>query len=226
MVPNRPVRPPKATRPLKPIMLVRPPLGILHEPAFWDEMEAAGIEEVAIMWLALLDDKSGQQTGQQQAGQQTWPRSEDGHPRALKAVGGKPISATAVGASRPNKALYRGLSIQPPEMPGHLAEESKKLKAAVKEAKRRGFRLYVSNDAGYFQSGTVGGAVRQAQTRSITAPESIEYIAVRAKDTAANFPELEGILQDGPDFKWEIKPNHRDRRRSHHVRRAVMPKQT
>lgn len=183
-------------------MLVRPPLGILYEPSFWDEMEAAGIEEVAIMWLALLDETGGQQ--------QTWPRSEDGHPRAFRAVGGKPVSAAAVGAFRPNKALYKGLSIQPPEMPGHLADESKRLKAAIKDASRRGFRLWVANDAGYFQSGTVGGAGRSAQARPITDPAAIEYLAARATDTAANFPELAGIMQDGPDFKWEIKPNHRD----------------
>ena len=193
-------------KPLKPIMLVRPPLGILYEPSFWDEMEAAGIEEVAIMWLALLDE-----TGpQDRPGRQQWPRAEDRHPSALRAVGGKPLSATAVGGFRPNKALYKGLELQPPEMPDHLAEESKRLKGVLKEAKRRGFRLYVSNDAGYFQSGTVGGAVRRAQVRPITDPASIEYLAARARDTAANFPEFEGILQDGPDFKWEIKPNHRD----------------
>jgi hypothetical protein len=187
--------------PLKPIMLVRPPLGILNEASFWDELEAAGIEEVAIGWLALLDGADAATM---------WPRPEDRNPRALAAVGGKPVRATAVGAFRPNKALYEGLSILPPEMPPHLAEESKRLKTSIKEARRRGFRLWVANDAGYFSAGTIGGSARPSQARPIVDPEMVAYVAARSKDVSANFPEFEGLLQDGPDFKWEIKPGHRD----------------
>ncbi|MBI4305597.1 MAG: hypothetical protein HY678_04695 [Chloroflexi bacterium] len=192
----------QASQPVKPILLVRPPLGIMYERSFWDELEAVGIKDVAVMWLALLDNKGGQQP--------TWPRTEDTHPRALAALGGKPVQATAVGAFKPNHPLYKGLSIQPPEMPDRLVDESRRLKASIRDAKRRGFRLYFCNDAGYFTIGNVGGAVRVAPARCMTDPELAAYVAARSRDTIENFPEFEGIMQDGPDFKWEIRPNHRD----------------
>ncbi|MCH8991686.1 MAG: hypothetical protein IIA44_08065, partial [Acidobacteria bacterium] len=76
-------------------------LGILLEDGFWDEMEDAGIDEVAIQWLALLDDQGGEQT--------RYPQIEDTHPRGLAAVGGKPVQRTPVAAYAPDHNLYEGL---------------------------------------------------------------------------------------------------------------------
>ena len=100
-------------------MLVRPPLGILLDDGFWDEMEAAGINEVAIQWLALLDDQGGDQT--------RYPQIEDTHPRALAAVGGEPVQRTPVAAYAPNHDLYDGLAFSPPDLPDNMTTESTKL---------------------------------------------------------------------------------------------------
>ena len=42
---------------MKPVMMVRPPLGILNDQGFWDEMKDAGIQEVAIQWLTVYDKR-------------------------------------------------------------------------------------------------------------------------------------------------------------------------
>ena len=61
------------TTPLRPIMLVRPPNAILREESFWDELADAGIREVALQWLCLLDDQ-GADAGN------IYPQPEDTHP--------------------------------------------------------------------------------------------------------------------------------------------------
>jgi len=43
--------------PLRPVMTVRPPNDILFEESFWDELSGAGISEIALQWLCLLDDQ-------------------------------------------------------------------------------------------------------------------------------------------------------------------------
>lgn len=67
---------------MKPVMMVRPPLGVLNDQGFWDEMKDAGIEEVAIQWLAVYD----------KLGDPSSPpilKPEDIHPRMLAAAGSK-----------------------------------------------------------------------------------------------------------------------------------------
>jgi len=43
---------------LRPVMTVRPPNDILFDESFWDELAAAGVHEIALQWLCLLDDQS------------------------------------------------------------------------------------------------------------------------------------------------------------------------
>ncbi len=193
-----------ATAPLKPMMLVRPPNAILYEESFWDELADAGINEIALQWLCLLDDR--------QEGGNTYPQVEDTHPRGLAAVGGAPVERVPTAAFNPNPELYEGLSWLPPDMPAHLQDESERLRKALRLAKTRGFNIYVMDDKAYFLLGSFGKGRLEPNRRtpSITDADGPAMTVARARDTAANFPEISGVLLDGPDFKWEIKPGHRD----------------
>ena len=190
--------------PLKPMMLVRPPNAILYEESFWDELSEAGIDEVALQWLCLLDDK--------QEGGNRYPQVEDIHPRGLAAVGGTPVERVPTAAFSPNPELYEGLEWIPPGMPVHMQGEADRLRDALRLGKSKGFTLYTMDDKGYFLFGSFGtGRLEPKLTvPGIADPDGPSMTVARARDTAANFPEISGILLDGPDFKWEIKPGHRD----------------
>ena len=94
-----------AYAPLKPMMLVRPPNSILYEESFWDEMADAGISEVALQWLCLLDDR--------QEGGNRYPQVEDTHPRGLAAVGGVPVERVPTAAFSPNPGVLRRSVVAP-----------------------------------------------------------------------------------------------------------------
>ena len=53
-------------------MCVRPPNDILFDDSFWDELAEAGINEVALQWLCLLDDRGSEEGN-------VYPQPEDGH---------------------------------------------------------------------------------------------------------------------------------------------------
>ncbi len=103
-------------------MLVRPPNAILNDESFWDELSAAGINEVALQWLCLLDDR-GPDNGN------PYPQPEDTHPRGLAAVGGTPVKRVPVAAYQPNPELYEGLDWTPPEMPSSVQSQQDELRA-------------------------------------------------------------------------------------------------
>lgn len=193
-----------ANAPLKPMMLVRPPNAILYEESFWDELADAGINEVALQWLCLLDDR--------QEGGNRYPQAEDTHPRGLAAVGGSSVERVPTAAFSPNPELYEGLSWLPPDIPPYMQDESERLRAALRHGKSRGFNIYAMDDKAYFLLGSFGtGRLNpKLRTPSVTDADGPAMTVARARDTAANFPEITGVLLDGPDFKWEIKPGHRD----------------
>jgi hypothetical protein len=186
---------------------VRPPNGILYEESFWDELSAAGIKEVALQWLCLLDDQ-GPDKGN------PYPQPEDKHPRGFAAVGGQTVRRVPVAPYEPNPELYKGLDWQPPQMPSHLKGESRRLREALQMGVAKGFTIYTSDDKGYFLHGGFGTGrlnTESAQrTPSLTDLDGPAMTVARIRDTVANFPEISGLLLDGPDFKWEIKPGHRD----------------
>ncbi len=190
--------------PLKPMMLVRPPNSILYDESFWDELADAGIYEVALQWLCLLDER--QNLGNR------YPQVEDTHPRALAAVGGSPVQRVPVAAFQPDPDLYQGMEWQPPQMPAHLAGESQRMRDALRTGAEKGFKIYAMDDKAYFLLGSFGTGRLNTNRPipSVTDPDGPAMTAARARDTIANFPEINGILLDGPDFKWEIAPGHRD----------------
>ena len=194
------------TQPLKPVMCLRPPNDIMFDDSFWDELADAGINEIALQWLCLLDEPSGDNEGN------IYPQPEDGHPRGLEVVGGERVKRIPTAAFEPTPEFYEGLSWQPPTMPAHLAAQSEKISIALDMAKSKGFTIYVVDDKGYFLHGGFGSVKLDTTRRapSFTDPEMPAMTVARARDTAKHFPQVTGLLLDGPDFKWEIKPGHRD----------------
>ncbi|MQG47628.1 MAG: hypothetical protein FI685_05995 [SAR202 cluster bacterium] len=191
-------------KPLKPIMCVRPPNDIIYDPSFWDELSDGGINEVVLQWLCLLDDQGSEEGN-------VYPQQEDEHPRGLQIFDGKRVNRVPVAAYEPNLMLYEGFSWRPPNMPHHLSDESNKLKKALEIGRSKGFSIYVMDDKGYFRLGNFGsGRLTNPKIPSFTDPESIAMTVTRIRDTVTNFPQISGVFLDGPDFKWEIKPAHRD----------------
>ena len=188
-------------------MLVRPPNAILNDESFWDELAAARISEIALQWLCLLDDQ-GTDKGN------TYPQPEDTHPRGMASVGGSPVNRVPVAAYKPNPELYKGLDWEPPDMPASVESQQEELRESFRLGVRKGFRIYTSDDKGYFLHGSFGtGRLNEEaakRTPSVTDEDGPAMTVARARDTVANFPEITGLLLDGPDFKWEIKPGHRD----------------
>ncbi len=193
-------------QPLKPVMCLRPPNDILFEESLWDELADAGINEIALQWLCLLDEPSSEDEGN------IYPQPEDGHPRGLAAMGGERVKRVPTAAFDPTPEFYEGLSWDPPTMPAHLADQSAKLSKALDMGRSKGFTIYAVDDKGYFMHGGFGSGKLDTTRRapSFTDPSMPAMTVARARDTAKNFPQVTGLLLDGPDFRWEIKPGHRD----------------
>ena len=192
-------------QPLRPVMGLRPPNEIMFEESFWDELAAAGVNELALQWICLLEDQ-GEDAGN------VYPQEEDGHPGGLASMGGKRVNRVPRAAFNPTPEFYEGLSWEPPTMPDHLAEQGARLSTALDIGISKGFTLYTVDDKGYFLSGGFGKGRLDTtkRTPSFTDPDMPAMTVARARDTAKHFPQVTGLMLDGPDFKWEIKPGHRD----------------
>jgi len=197
---------PFGQQPLVPVMCLRPPNDILFDESFWDELKNAGITEIALQWLCLLDEPGSDDEGN------IYPQPEDGHPRGLAAMGGERVKRVPTAAFNPTHEFYEGFSWQPPTMPAHLAAQSEKLSASLDLGRSKGFTIYAVDDKGYFLHGGFGSGKLDTIRRvpSFTSREMPAMTVARARDTAKHFPQVTGLLLDGPDFKWEIKPGHRD----------------
>ncbi len=194
-----------ARQPLKPVMLVRPPLAMLDDQGFWDELKDAGIDTIAIQWLAL------QETSAAGGGAPKIVKDEDHHERALKAAGGREARAMPAGAFRPSAKLFEGMKVwSPPEMPDSVKDQAQRLKSSLERAKSRGFTLWCMDDKGYFRIGGTGTGRPAPAAVSVCDPETSVYTGARVADEAANFPMFSAVVLDGPDFKWDIKPGSRD----------------
>jgi len=189
---------------MKPVMMVRPPLGVLNDQGFWDEMKDAGIEEVAIQWLAVYD----------KLGDPSSPpilKPEDIHPRMLAAAGSKDARGIPVGAFKPNQKLFEGMTHwSPPGMPRPSKGRLRALHSALDRAKNAGFKLWIMDDKGYHRQGGIGTGKPAPAAISVCNPETSRYTGARIRDVLDNFPHFEAVVLDGPDFKWDIKPGSRD----------------
>ena len=180
---------------LKPIMFVGPPNAIIYDEAFWDELKDAGIDEIVLARLGLLDNESNRPQANSPA-------------HALPANGDSPVEPAPVAAFDPNPDLYRDLPFSIPALPAHLRDESKRLGESIRTGVEKGFRIYFIDDKGQFMNFPSGR--QNLDASHLCDPDVVELLVARAVDTAANFPELSGIMTDGQNYKWEIRPGHPD----------------
>ena len=103
-------------------------------------------------------------------------------------------------AFAPNLDLYEGIGPQPPELPAELEKESGIFRDAVKAAADKGFELYF-HDWGQFAWFASGSCLNN--------PEQVRFGMARTRDTFEHYPETHGFVLDGPEYGYEIEPEHR-----------------
>ncbi len=92
--------------------------------------------------------------------------------------------------------LYKDCNTTPPEMPPENAPRFETLQRAIEQAKKRGFSVYL-HDWGQNAPGCIND------------PEKLRYGPARTRDVSHSFPGLDGFILDGPEWGYEIAPNHR-----------------
>ena len=190
----------RTPQPLKPIMQVSPPCEMLFDESFWDELKDGGCDEVAL-WRVSVLEKPGQKPV-------AYPMIPEEHPRVLAAVGGKPVSATPVPPFDAMPDLYAGLPWTAPGIPPHLRAEGARLKDALATGIRKGFKLYFADDKSNFIG--LPSARLNLNAGHLCDPQLPLFTAARAVDTLRWFPGFSGLITDGQNFRWEIRPGHPD----------------
>jgi len=144
----------------------------------------------------------------------------EGTERVLERLSGAGIQDIVIGdlffgkspAFSPNLSLYRDTKVRPPEMPKSLESKARYLFEAIREAKQRGFRLYLHDWGQNLSSGYMPPAItRQVSlipgallTDCFNDPEALKYFDARTKDAYEHFPEIDGFILDGPEWGYEL----------------------
>jgi hypothetical protein len=131
---------------------------------------------------------------------------DSGFPRVLDRLEAGGINSIVVGdlwfrdgcpGFAPDLTHYRGLDRRPPEVPSGAEGRVEAVARSFRVAVERGFRIYL-HDWGH------GGA-----GRGMNDPQSTGYAAARTRDVLARFPEVAGLITDGPEWGYEIEPGNR-----------------
>ncbi|MDP6777175.1 MAG: hypothetical protein QGI83_10465 [Candidatus Latescibacteria bacterium] len=92
--------------------------------------------------------------------------------------------------------LYVDCETSPPEMAAESVPRFEILGQAVERAKERGFRVHL-HDWG------------QGAPGCINDPEKLRYGPARTRDVVRALPGVDGFIMDGPEWGYEIDPDHR-----------------
>lgn len=171
----------RAGQPLEPLLA--------HYPRWFDAWEAIGVRGLVVGRLTFRPDLLD--TPEAVA--------------AAPATGGRDGErAVAVDAVTPDPGVYRRWAVPLPAPPAaELPGRRRRLHEMLAAACRRGWPVYVFEPAGL--------AGRSAElTASLTLDDTRQraYLA-RLEDTLGQFPEAEGAIMDGPEWGYEIDPEHR-----------------
>ncbi len=96
----------------------------------------------------------------------------------------------------PNLDFYSGVARKPPELPAALQNQSRIFGDAVKAAADKGYQLFF-HDWGSYPAGCLND------------PEQLKFGLARTRETFAQYPETHGFVLDGPEWGYEIEPEHR-----------------
>ena len=96
----------------------------------------------------------------------------------------------------PDLSFYEGIARKPPELPAELTRQSQIFGDAVKAAADKGYQLFFHD----WGSGPAG---------CLNDPEQLRFGLARTRETFARYPETHGFVLDGPEWGYEIEPEHR-----------------
>ena len=187
---------------LRPIMLTRPPVEIMINEGFWDELIEAGFRDVCVSWMTFLNEVEGGEP---------LPSHEEARPRVLSFFDNKCGTYEYIPVISPDNELYDGLNLLPPHRSNEYDSLFKDLYSAFEQAKSKGMNLYLFDDKSYFEE--VGYPANEDGSRGFRCwndPEVADYLISRTRDYSNQLPMFSGIVLDGPDYKWEIAPGERD----------------
>ena len=90
---------------LRPIMLTRPPVEIMTNDGFWDELIEGGFKDVCVSWMTFLSEaESGEPL----------PSHEEARPRVLSFFDDKGGTYEYIPVINPENNLYEGVALKPP----------------------------------------------------------------------------------------------------------------
>ena len=187
---------------LRPIMLTRPPVEIMLDDGFWDELIEGGFRDVCVSWMAFLKEVEYGES---------LPTREEARPRVLSFFMDKGDQFEYVPIIKPDTSLYDGLTLYPPSRSDEFDSIFRELRDAFQRAKKKGINLYLFDDKSYFEiSGYPAGPEGTRGFSCWNDPQVAEYLVARTRDYVNQLPMFSGIVLDGPDYKWEIAPGERD----------------
>jgi len=103
----------------------------------------------------------------------------------------------------PDARIYRRLGLEPPEPPSQsLPEKRALLDRALQAAKDRGWKVWI------FQPGSGAPPVPGAHGSIIVDDRARAAYCARIVDTMSHYPMVDGAVLDGPEWGYEISPEH------------------
>lgn len=103
----------------------------------------------------------------------------------------------------PDPHVYHRLGLEPPAPPpSALPEKRNLLDRALRAAKDRGWRVWI------FQPGVGAAPAARGNSSIIVDRRSREAYCARIVDTMQHYPMADGAVLDGPEWGYEISPQH------------------
>lgn len=99
-------------------------------------------------------------------------------------------------AFAPDLSFYEGVARKPPALPPELERPSRIFADAVQAAADKGYQLFF-HDWGSYPAGCLND------------PAQLAFGLARTRETFARFPQTHGFVLDGPEWGYEIEPEHR-----------------
>jgi hypothetical protein len=107
-----------------------------------------------------------------------------------------------VAAFTPRQSVYRDMGLEPPKPPEEAQpEKRRRLDALMEEAHGRGWPVWIFEAAHGMGPGGDGPLMLDE--------ERLRAYAARVRDTLETFPVAAGAIMDGPEWGYEIDPEHR-----------------
>jgi len=179
----------------------------------FDVWQSGGVRGLVIGRLTFLPDYPEPETSGSEAAVQAVlaeqgvaASRDEPFPRAVPSWGG--TREDAVYAYSPNPTVYRRWDVAPPEEPARaFPERLDRLNKLIENAKRRSWQVMLFEPAA--GRGEPARGLPGAGGPLITDEGKRRAYFARMEDALTQFPEVDGVILDGPEWGYEIAPGHR-----------------